>query len=90
MVAFHKEFRVSATIAGESMFRNKIPETWKPGCPCNGMKTLLSDPDYELHLGCTAKPGIQKTLDCWIAAVIFGTCGDEPGTISAAVERYER
>jgi hypothetical protein len=25
MVAFHKEFRVSPTIAVESMFRNKIP-----------------------------------------------------------------
>ena len=28
------------------------------------MKTLISDHDYELHLGGTAKPGIQKTLDC--------------------------
>jgi hypothetical protein len=28
------------------------------------MKTLISDYDYELHLGGTAKPGIQKTLDC--------------------------
>ena len=46
------------------MFRNKIPETLKPGCLCNGMKTLISDHDYELNLGGTAKPGIQKTLDC--------------------------
>ena len=44
------------------MFRNKIPETLKPGCLCNGMKT--PDHDYELHLGSMAKPGIQKTLDC--------------------------
>jgi hypothetical protein len=58
MVAFHKEFRVSPTITGKSMFRNKIPETLKPGCLCNGMKT--PDHDYELHLGSTAKPGIQK------------------------------
>ena len=43
------------------MFRNKIPETLKPGCLCNGMKT--PDHDYELHLGGTAKSGIQKTLD---------------------------
>src|SRR5271165_5543197 len=32
MVAFHKEFRVSPTIAGQSMFTNKITETLKPGC----------------------------------------------------------
>jgi MFS family permease len=51
------------------MFRNKIPETLKPGCLCNGMKT--PDHDYELHSGGTAKPGIQKL---WIAAVISGTC----------------
>src|SRR5260370_39471988 len=62
MVAFHKEFRVSSTIAGKSMFTNKIPETLKPGCLCNGMKT--PDHDYDLHLGGTAKPSIQKTLDC--------------------------
>jgi hypothetical protein len=34
MVAFHKEFRVSPTIAGESMYRNKIPETLKSPCLC--------------------------------------------------------
>jgi hypothetical protein len=62
MVAFHKEIRVSPTITGKSMFRNKIPETLKPGCLCDGMKT--PDHDYELHLGSTAKPDIQKTLDC--------------------------
>jgi hypothetical protein len=28
------------------------------------MKTLILDYDKELHLGGTAKPGIQKTLDC--------------------------
>ena len=33
------------------------------------MKTLISDHDYELHLGGTTKPGIH-----WIAAVISGTC----------------
>jgi len=44
------------------MFTNKIPETLKPCCLCNGMKT--PDRDYELHLGGTAKPGIQKVLDC--------------------------
>ena len=46
------------------MFRNKIPETLEPHRLCNGMKTLISDHDYELHLGGTAKPGIQETLDC--------------------------
>ena len=46
------------------MFRNKIPETPQPHRLCNGMKTLISNHDYELHLGGTAKPGIQKTLDC--------------------------
>ena len=61
MVAFHKEFRVSLMITGKNVFRNKIPETLKPGCLCNGMKT--PDHDYKLHLGSTAKPGIQKTLD---------------------------
>src|ERR1700758_2209752 len=62
MVAFHKDFRVSSTLAGQSMFRNKISETRRPACLCNGMKT----PDHEqkLHLDRTAKPGIQKTLDC--------------------------
>src|SRR5271166_3228396 len=30
----------------------------------NGMRNLISDHDYELHLGGTAKLGIQKTLDC--------------------------
>jgi hypothetical protein len=67
MVAFHKEFRVSSTVAIESMFRNKIPETLKLNCLCNGMKT--PDHDYEVHLGGTAKPGIQKLS---IAAVTSG------------------
>ena len=31
MVAFHKDFRVSPTIAAESVSRNKIPETLEPG-----------------------------------------------------------
>jgi hypothetical protein len=35
------------------------------------MKSLISDYEYELHLGGTAKSGIQKTLVC---AVISGTC----------------
>jgi hypothetical protein len=51
------------------MFRNKINETLKPGCLCNGMKT--PDHDYEFHLGGTAKPAFRKP---WIAAVISGTC----------------
>jgi hypothetical protein len=38
------------------MFGNKIPETLNPRCLCNGMKTLISDHDDELHLGGTAKP----------------------------------
>jgi hypothetical protein len=49
------------------MFRNKIPETLKLNCLCNGMKT--PDHDYEVHLGGTAKPGIQKLS---IAAVTSG------------------
>ena len=35
------------------------------------MKSLISDYEYELHLGGTAKSGIQKTLVC---AAISGTC----------------
>ena len=38
------------TISGESMFRNKISETLEAGCLYNGMKSLISDHDYELHL----------------------------------------
>ena len=31
------------------------------------MKNLILDHDYELHLGGTAKPDTQKTLDCiWV------------------------
>jgi len=62
LVAFHEDFRVSPTITAKSMIRNKIPETLKPGCICNEMKT--ADHEYELDLDGTAKPGIQKTLDC--------------------------
>src|SRR4029077_17972134 len=90
MVLFHKEFRVSSTITGKSMFRNKIPETLKPGCLCNGMKTLISDHDYELHLGGTAKPrrlavgsvpdpGGPVRLDQWGA---FNLDGRGPGPCS--------
>jgi hypothetical protein len=43
MVAFHKEFRVSSTITGKSMFRNKIPETLKPGCLCKKTMTLSAE-----------------------------------------------
>jgi hypothetical protein len=32
------------------MFRNKISETLEAGCLYNGMKSLISDHDYELHL----------------------------------------
>src|SRR6478736_1278349 len=35
MVAFHKDFRVSSTVADEITFRNKIPETLKPARLCN-------------------------------------------------------
>ena len=45
------------------MFRKKIPETLEPHRLCNRMKTLISD-HYELHLGGTAKSGIQKTRVC--------------------------
>ena len=69
MVAFH-EMGLLPTIACKSMFRNKIPETPHRRL-CNGMKSNISNHDYELHLGGTAKPGIQKTLG---AAVISGTC----------------
>jgi len=75
MVAFHEELGLLPTIAGESMFRNKIPETLEPHRLCIGMKTLISDHDYELHFGGTAKPGIQKTLDC--RAGVDAGCGLE-------------
>jgi hypothetical protein len=54
--------RVSAILAGQSMFRNKIPETLEPGCLCNEMKA----PDHEqkLQLDCTEEPDFQETLDC--------------------------
>jgi hypothetical protein len=39
MVAFHKEYRVSLTIAVGITFRNKIRATCGPGCLSNGMKT---------------------------------------------------
>jgi hypothetical protein len=64
MVAFHEELGLLPTIAGKSIFRNKIPETPQPHRLCNGMKGLIPDHEYKLHLGGIAKPGIQKTLDC--------------------------
>ena len=60
--AFHEEVGLLSTIAGKNMFWNKIPETLEPHCLCNGMKTLISDHDHELHLGGIAKPGIAA---CW-------------------------
>jgi hypothetical protein len=44
MVAFHKEFRVSTTLAGESMFRNKIPETLTPSCLCKRDEAIRVEP----------------------------------------------
>ena len=41
MVAFHEEVGLLPTIAGETMFRNKIPETLEPRRLCNGMKSLI-------------------------------------------------
>jgi len=46
MVAFHKEFRVSPRLAVESMLRNKIPETLKLGCLCNGTKTPIMTTNF--------------------------------------------
>ena len=46
------------------MFKEQFSETRKPRRLCNGMKLLIPDHDYELYLGGTAKPAIQKTLDC--------------------------
>ena len=71
MVAFHEGMGLSSTIAGESLFRNRIPETPQARRLCNGMKSNISNNDDELHSGGTAKPGIQKTLD---SAVLSGTC----------------
>ena len=55
------------------MFRSKIPETPQLRRVCNGTKTITSDHDYELDLGGTAKPGIQKTLEC--RADLRNLCG---------------
>ena len=44
------------------MFRNKIPETLKPGCLYNQMET--SDYEQRLYLDGTEEPSFQKTLDC--------------------------
>jgi hypothetical protein len=56
--AFHEERELLSVLRFpfrvRTPFRNKIPETLKLGCLCNGMKTLISDHDYELHLGGTA------------------------------------
>ena len=43
------------------MIRNKIPETRRPDCLCNGLRT----PHHEqkLQLDGTEKLGFQKTLD---------------------------
>jgi hypothetical protein len=81
MVLFHKEFRVSPTIAGKSMFRNKIPETLKPGCLCTGMKTRGHD--YELHLGGTAKPGFQLTSLLLTRRLSINVTGNLEETVSA-------
>ena len=64
MVAFHEEVDLLPTIIAEIVFRNKIPETPQRRRLCNGMKSLISDYENVFHLGGTAKPGIQKTLDC--------------------------
>jgi hypothetical protein len=74
MVLFHKDFRLSPILAGQITFRNKIPETLKPACLCNGMKT----PEHEqkLHLDGTAKPGVQKTLAfTFFVARTVSSCG---------------
>jgi hypothetical protein len=47
---------------GKSRLGTKFSETRRPDSLCNGMKT--SGHEHKLHLGGTAKPGIQKTLDC--------------------------
>ena len=60
MVAFHEGMGLSSTIAGESLFRNRIPETPQARRLCNGMKSNISNSDDELHLGGAAKPGIEK------------------------------
>ena len=36
MVAFHEEIGLLPTIPGETVFRNKIPETLEPRRLCNG------------------------------------------------------
>jgi hypothetical protein len=69
MVAFHKEFRVSRIIAAESAFRNKIPETRRPGCLCNGMKAPIMDKSSTWMA--LQNPAFRKL---WIATVISGTC----------------
>src|SRR5271169_302149 len=62
MVALHKDFRVSPTLAGQSMFRNTISETLEPDCLCNEMK--IPDHEQKLQLDSTEKPGFQETVDC--------------------------
>ena len=51
------------------MFRNKIPETLKPGCLCNGMKTPIMTTNSTW--AALRNPAFRKL---WIAAVISGTC----------------
>ena len=61
--ALSQRIGLISTIEAKTRFRNKISETPQPRRLCNGMKTLILDYDYELHLGGTAKSGIQKSLD---------------------------
>jgi hypothetical protein len=56
MVAFHKELRVSPTITAKSMFRNKIPETLRPGC-----KFSLCSKCGLFPLGCSGDSAMETT-----------------------------
>jgi hypothetical protein len=62
VVAFHEELDLLPTIAGESMFRNKIPEARRPGCLCNVVKSpIMNNSSIWTAL---KKFGTQKALKC--------------------------
>jgi hypothetical protein len=69
MVAFHKEFRISLTIAVDSMLRNKIPETLKLGCLCNGMKTSIMTTNF-------TRAALRNPFNAWFATKALDAATD--------------
>src|SRR4029077_649640 len=58
-----------STLAGQSMFRNKIPETRRRDCLCNGLKSPIMNKSSTW----TALRNLAFRK-LWIVTVISGTC----------------